>query len=101
VAFLLTTPAAFPKASKFIHEHPGQFVGFGDIKLDDPDALQQIDRFHAAEFRGLGEITTTLKDYDDRAYWPVYDSANKYHMILLFHTGIVNRLHPEACGYQL
>jgi hypothetical protein len=95
LAFLLTTPAAFPQASKFIHEHPGRFIGFGDIKLDDPNVLQEIDRFHAAGFRGLGEITSTQKAYDDRAYWPIYDRADKYHMILLFHTGIVNRLHPE------
>jgi uncharacterized protein len=95
LAFLLTTPKGFPQASKFIHDHPGRFIGFGDIRLDAPDVLQQIDRFHAAGFRGLGEITTTLKPYDDRAYWPIYDRANKYHMILLFHTGIVNRLHPE------
>ena len=58
--------------------------------------LQEIDRFHAAGFRGLGEITTTLKAYDDLAYWPIYDRANKYHMILLFHTGIVNRLHRNS-----
>jgi predicted TIM-barrel fold metal-dependent hydrolase len=70
-------------------------IGFGDIKLDDPNVLQEIDRFHAAGFRGLGEITSTLKAYDDPAYWPIYDRADKYHMILLFHTGIVNRLHPE------
>jgi hypothetical protein len=95
MAFLLTTPEGFPQASKFIKEHPDRFVGFGDIKLDDPDVLRQVDRFHAAGFRGLGEITSTLKNYDDRSYWPIYDRANKYHMILLFHTGIVNRLHPE------
>jgi len=95
LAFLLTTPAGFAQASRFIHEHPRRFIGFGDIRLDDPDVLEQIDRFHAAGFRGLGEITTTLKPYDDAAYWPIYDRANKYHMILLFHTGIVNRLHPE------
>jgi hypothetical protein len=95
MAFLLTTPKGFPQANKFIHEHPERFIGFGDIKLDDPDVLQQIDRFHAAGFRGLGEITMTRKPYDDPAYWPIYDRADKYHMILLFHTGIVNRLHPE------
>jgi hypothetical protein len=95
MAFLLTTPKGFPQASKFIKEHPDRLIGFGDIKLDDPDVLHQIDRFHAAGFRGLGEITSTLKNYDDRSYWPIYDRANKYHMILLFHTGIVNRLHPE------
>jgi predicted TIM-barrel fold metal-dependent hydrolase len=95
MAFLLTTPNGFPRATRFIHEHPDRFIGFGDIKLDDPNVLQQIDRFHAAGFRGLGEISSTLRAYDDRAYWPIYDRAEKYHMILLFHTGIVNRLHPE------
>lgn len=95
MAFLLTTPRGFPQANKCIHEHPNRLIGFGDIKLDDPQVLNQIDRFHAAGFRGLGEITSTLKPYDDRAYWPIYDRADKYHMILLFHTGIVNRPHPE------
>ena len=95
LAFLLTTPKGFPQASKFIKQHPDRLIGFGDIKLDDPNVLDEIDRFHRAGFRGLGEITSTLKNYDDRTYWPIYDRANKYHMILLFHTGIVNRLHPE------
>jgi uncharacterized protein len=95
LAFLLTTPNGFPHATRFIHEHPNRFIGFGDIKLDDPNVLQEIDRFHAAGFRGLGEISSTLRAYDDRAYWPIYDRADKYQMILLFHTGIVNRLHPE------
>ena len=95
LAFLLTTPQGFTEASKFIREHPDRLIGFGDIKLDDPNALSEIDRFHEAGFRGLGEITSTQKSYDDPAYWPLYDRADKYHMILLFHTGIVNRLHPE------
>src|SRR3984957_8178338 len=98
LGFLLTTPAGFPQASRFIHEHPGRFIGFGDVKLDDPNVLQEIDRFHAAGFRGLGEITSTLKAYDDQAYWPIYDRAARYHMILLFHTGIVNRLTPEIAA---
>jgi len=33
-------------------------IGFGDIKLDDPNVLPEIDRFHAAGFRALGEIFT-------------------------------------------
>src|SRR5260370_27654822 len=94
LAILLTTPKGLPQASKFIQEHPNRFVGFGDVKLDDPDVLNEIDRFHKAGFRGIGEITSTLKNYDDRAYWPIYERAEKYHMILLFHTGIVNRMNP-------
>ena len=96
LGILLTTPKGFPQASKFIQEHPDRLIGFGDIKLDDPDVLNEIDRFHKAGFRGLGEITSSRKNYDDRAYWPIYDRAAKYHMILLFHTGIVARPNPEA-----
>ncbi len=95
IGILLVTPKGFPEANKFIREHPNRFVGFGDIKLDDPNVLREIDRFHQAGFRGLGEITSALKNYDDRSYWPIYDRAAKYHMILLFHTGIVARPHPE------
>jgi len=94
LGILLITPKGFPQASKFIQEHPDRFIGFGDIKLDDPDVLNEIDRFHKAGFRGLGEITSSQKNYDDRTYWPIYDRAAKYHMILLFHTGIVARQNP-------
>jgi len=96
LGILLTTPRGFPQVSKFIQEHPDRFIGFGDIKLDDPDVLNEIDRFHEAGFRGLGEITSSQKNYDDLAYWPIYDRAAKYHMILLFHTGIVARPNPET-----
>src|SRR3984957_923245 len=82
MGILLVTPKGFSEARKFIHEHPDRFIGFGDINLDDPDVLSQIDRFHQAGFRGLGEITSTLKDYDDKSYWPIYDRAARYHMIL-------------------
>ena len=95
IAFLLTTPKGFSEATAFIHQHPDRIIGFGDIQLDDPNVLAEIDRFHEAGFRWLGEITSTQKNYDDPSYWPIYDRAAKYHMILLFHTGIVNRLHPE------
>jgi predicted TIM-barrel fold metal-dependent hydrolase len=43
----------------------------------------------------LGEISRTRKNYDDPSYNPYYDRAAKYGMMLLFHTGIVNRGRPE------
>jgi predicted TIM-barrel fold metal-dependent hydrolase len=95
-AFLLTQPKDLEGVKKFIAEHPHRLIGFGGIKLDDPHALSLIEQFHAAGFRGLGEITSPLKSYDDRGYWPVYERAEKYGMILLFHTGIVNRTSPSA-----
>jgi uncharacterized protein len=99
VAFLLTTPKDLPGLQTFLSQHPAQanrIIGFGDVKLDDPQAIEQIDRFHAAGFRGLGEFTSPLKNYDDRSYSSIYERAERYGMIVLFHTGIVLRPDPSV-----
>ncbi len=95
MAFLLTEPPDLQSAKNLIDRHPHRFVGFGEVSLDDPNAVDLVDRFHDAGFRGLGELENPRKNFDDRGYWPVYERAEKYGMILLFHSGIVNRLHPE------
>jgi predicted TIM-barrel fold metal-dependent hydrolase len=38
---------------------------------------------------------TQIPFIDDRRYWPVYERAAQYGMIMLFHTGIVNRTDPD------
>jgi hypothetical protein len=95
-AFLLTQPKDLPDVHEFIQQHPKRFVGLGSIRLDDEQAVSLVDRFNGAGFRGLGEMTGPLKNYDDKSYWPIYERAEKYGMILLFHTGIVMRPHPET-----
>jgi predicted TIM-barrel fold metal-dependent hydrolase len=95
-AFVLTQPKDLDDVQAAIKEHPKRLIGFGSIKLDDAAVLAQVDRFHAAGFRGLGEMTGPLKNYDDKSYWPIYDRAEKYGMILLFHTGIVMRSNPDV-----
>jgi len=95
MAFLLTEPPDLPSAKYGIDRHSRRLVGFGEINLDDPQVLEVIDRFHDAGFRGIGELENPRKNYDDPSYWPIYERAEKYGMIALFHTGIVNREHPE------
>jgi predicted TIM-barrel fold metal-dependent hydrolase len=95
LAFILTTPKDLVSMQAYIARFPERLVGFGDIQLDDPRALELVDQFHAAGFRGLGEFSGPLKNYDDKSYWPIYERAEKYGMILLFHTGIVNRPDPS------
>jgi predicted TIM-barrel fold metal-dependent hydrolase len=95
-AILLVRPEHLKQVTDFMAAHPGRLVGFGDVSPDDPKALQQIDEFHKAGFRGLGEISRTRKPFDDPSYTPFYDRASKYGMILLFHTGIVNRTAPDV-----
>lgn len=95
MAFLLVEPADLQGAKYLIDHHPHRFVGFGEISLDDPRAVELVDQFHNAGFRGLGELEYPRKNFDDQSYWPVYERAEKYGMVILFHTGIVNRQHPE------
>jgi len=96
MAFILTPPQNLQDVRSFIKDHPRRFAGLGSIKLDDPQAVALVDRFHAAGFRGLGEMSGPLKNYDDKSYWPIYERAEKYGMILLFHSGIVMRPNPEV-----
>jgi hypothetical protein len=95
MALLLTQPKDLESTKQFIAKHPRRFMGMGEIQLDDPVAAQLVDVYHEAGFRGLGELEWPLKNYDDKIYWPIYERAEKYGMILLFHTGIVNRTDPE------
>jgi predicted TIM-barrel fold metal-dependent hydrolase len=95
MAMLITSRKDLDAVSDFMKSHPGRLFGLGEIQLDAPDAVSDIDQFHDAGFRGLGEISNPQYSYDDRRYWPLYERAEKYRMIILFHTGIVNRTHPE------
>jgi uncharacterized protein len=95
LAFLLVDPKDLDGVKDAVKQHANRLVGFGEVQLDAPDVLRQIDRFHAAGFRGLGELSGPKHNYDDPVYSPVYARAEKYGMFILFHTGIVNRTQPE------
>jgi predicted TIM-barrel fold metal-dependent hydrolase len=95
-AFILTPLQNIQDVQAAIKEHPKRFIGFGSMRLDDPQAVSLVDRFHAAGFRGLGEMSGPLKNYDDKSYWPIYERAEKYGMFILFHSGIVNRMNPDV-----
>lgn len=96
MALLLTQPKDLDQVTAFMKKHPGRLVGLGEIDLDAPDALDTVVRFHSAGFRGLGELTKPHYSYDDRRYWPIYQRAEQYGMVILFHTGIVNRTNPDV-----
>jgi hypothetical protein len=95
LAFLLVPPPDLATAKPIVDSAPGRLVGFGSIDLDDPRALELVDEFHGAGFRGLGELEFPLKNFYDPSYWPIYERAEKYGMIILFHTGIVLRNNPK------
>ena len=76
--------------------HPAQIIPFGFVDLDAQDAVQQVKEFHELGYRGLGELEFVKKPYTDPAYMPVYEIANEYGWVVLFHTGIVLRRKFDA-----
>jgi len=74
-------------------QHPAQIVPFGYVDLDAPDVVKQVEELHSLGFRGLGELEFVKKAYNDPSYFPVYELANRYAWIVVFHTGIVLRQH--------
>jgi predicted TIM-barrel fold metal-dependent hydrolase len=95
LAFLLVDPKDLDGVKDSVKQHSNRLVGFGEIQMDDPRVLDQIDRFHAAGFRGLGELSGPKKNYDDPVYAHIFARAQKHGMLVLFHTGIVNRTTPD------
>lgn len=72
-------------------QYPARIVPFGFVDLDAPDVVQQVEELHTLNYRGLGELEFVKKPYTDPSYMPVYELANRYGWIVLFHTGIVLR----------
>jgi predicted TIM-barrel fold metal-dependent hydrolase len=72
-------------------QHLTQIIPFGYVDLDAPDVTRQVEEFHDLGYRGLGELEFVKKPYSDPTYFPVYELANHYHWVVLFHTGIVLR----------
>ena len=86
------TPFAHRKViANAAKQHPTQIIPFGFIDLDAPNAVQQVKELRALGYRGLGELNFVRRPYTDPLYMPVYELANQYQWIVLFHTGIVMR----------
>ena len=90
-ACLLTPYSHRVQVAEAATQHPKQIVPFGFVDLDATDVLSQVKDFHELGYRGLGELEFVKKPYVDASYLAVYELANEYGWVLLFHTGIVLR----------
>ena len=97
-ACLLTPHSHRVHVAEAAKRYPERIVPFGFVDLDAADVLSQVNDFHTLGYRGLGELEFVKKPYIDTSYFPVYELANRYGWVLMFHTGIVLRRsvdHPE------
>ena len=90
-ACMLTPFANRKVVAEAAKQHPTKIIPFGFVDLDAPDVAKQVAELHAMGYRGLGELEFVKKPYNDPSYFPVYELANRYGWIVLFHTGIVLR----------
>lgn len=90
-ACLLTPYSHRLQVADAAKQYPKQIVPFGFVDLDATDVLSQVKDFYALGYRGLGELEFVKKPYVDPSYLPVYELADQYGWVLLFHTGIVLR----------
>lgn len=65
---------------------PELVVPLAQISLDD-DGPETLSDLSGRGFRGL-KITMPSRNYDDEAYYPIYDRAQELGLPILFHTGI-------------
>lgn len=87
VACLSAERQHFDSLKAAAHEYPDVIVPFLWIDLDDIDVIDQIDRAHAAGFKGL-KIHSPRRNYDDPGYFPAFARAERYRLVTLLHTGI-------------
>jgi uncharacterized protein len=92
----LTQFESIEHTKQYAAQYPDVIVPFGGIRLDDPDVLNKIEAYHAAGFKGVGEISSPFHDYDSPEYWLIYERLAQHGMVALFHTGIVARARPEV-----
>lgn len=104
IACIMTPMEGLDVVAQAMRDYPDMIVGFGQINIDTSTVMEDIEKFHAAGFKGLGELFATNKwNYDDEHYFPIWKKAEELGMVVLLHTGIlsnglISRMRPGYLG---
>lgn len=88
MACVLTPMSGFEVIKKAAAQHPNVIIPYGHIKVDNPDAINEIKKFADAGFKGI-KMHTPKYNWDDFGYFPIYEKLQSLNLVALFHTGIV------------
>lgn len=89
MACVLTPMSGFEVVKKAAAQYPDVIIPYGQISVDNPKALAEIQQFAAAGFKGI-KMYTPKYNWDDFGYFPLYDKMQSLQLVALFHTGIVS-----------
>ena len=88
MACVLTPMSGFDVVKKAATDYPDTIIPYGFISVDDPKALTEIQKFADAGFKGL-KMHRPRNNWDDFAYFQIYEKIQQLKLVALFHTGIV------------
>jgi predicted TIM-barrel fold metal-dependent hydrolase len=88
MACVLTPMAGFEVVKKAAAAHPDVVIPYGQINVDEAGAMAEIQRFADAGFRGI-KMHRPRSNWDDFAYFQLYERLQALKLVALFHTGIV------------
>jgi hypothetical protein len=87
IVYSADEPNANEALAPLLEKYADHLIGFGGLNLSEaPDTPAMVRELHAKGFRGL-KCIQPARPYDDDAYMPLYESAAKLGMPILFHTG--------------
>jgi uncharacterized protein len=91
MACVLTFMKDWKTVRQAASDHPDVVIPYGRIVVDDPEALDQIDQFHAEGAKGI-KMHMPRHNWDDDQYFPIYEKLDRLKLVALFHTGIASHI---------
>jgi hypothetical protein len=88
MACVLTPFRHFEAVKKAAAAYPDVVIPYGDLSVDDPDVLAQIDALATGGAKGV-KMHRPRHDWDAFGYFPIYQRLQDRNLVALFHTGIV------------
>lgn len=88
MACVLTPTGGFEVVRKAAADYPDVVIPYGFINVDDPQSLTEIQKFADAGFKGI-KMHRPRNNWDDFAYFQIYEKLQRLKLVALFHTGIV------------
>ncbi len=94
MACVLTPMAGFDVISKAAKTYPDVIIPYGDVSVDNPQVMTEIQKFSDAGFKGI-KMHRPKYNWDDFGYFPIYERLQSLRLVALFHTGIVATLSDQ------
>lgn len=89
MACVLTPMSGFEVVKKAASDYPDVVIPYGRIHVDNPNALEELEKSADAGFKGIKMHSPRL-NWDDPHYFPLYERLQELKLVALFHTGIAS-----------